>query len=164
MSVFTTPLQVRHHDDNTWTLVAPFSYDVGCEGSGETISVPAGFRTDFASVPRALWWLYNPTGRWGKAAVIHDWLYHNAGLPIVVGRNVYRQPRSVIYTRREADRIFLEGMRVLRVRWSARRTMYTAVRLGGRWPWEWHFARNTVARKVVERRGPSRLGGARETN
>ena len=38
------------------------------------ITVPAGHRTDFASIPRVLWPLLPPVGRTGKAAVIHDWL------------------------------------------------------------------------------------------
>jgi len=36
--------------------------------------VPAGYRTDFASIPRVVWSLLPPVGRSGKAAVIHDWL------------------------------------------------------------------------------------------
>jgi len=42
------------------------------------ITVPAGYRTDFASIPhpmtRLVWPLLPPVGRSGKAAVIHDWL------------------------------------------------------------------------------------------
>ena len=38
------------------------------------IKVPAGFITDGASVPRALWWLFPPTGRYFQAAVVHDYL------------------------------------------------------------------------------------------
>ncbi|MBK5931525.1 hypothetical protein CCR82_13610 [Halochromatium salexigens] len=37
-------------------------------------NVPAGHRTDFASIPRLLWPLLPPVGRSGKATVIHDWL------------------------------------------------------------------------------------------
>ena len=36
--------------------------------------VPPGFVTDGASVPRLLWWLFPPTGRYFKAAAVHDWL------------------------------------------------------------------------------------------
>jgi len=38
------------------------------------ITVPAGYRTDFASIPRLVWPLLPPVGRGGKAAIIHDWL------------------------------------------------------------------------------------------
>jgi Protein of unknown function (DUF1353) len=39
------------------------------------IVVPAGFVTDFASTPRALWSVIPPTGRYQLAAVVHDFLY-----------------------------------------------------------------------------------------
>lgn len=38
------------------------------------LEVPDGFVTDGASVPRALWWLFPPTGRYFLAAVVHDYL------------------------------------------------------------------------------------------
>jgi len=38
------------------------------------ITVLAGFVTDGASVPRMLWWLFPPVGRYFLAAVVHDYL------------------------------------------------------------------------------------------
>lgn len=35
--------------------------------------VPAGFKTNFGSIPRVFWWLMNPT-EW-NAYVLHDYLY-----------------------------------------------------------------------------------------
>jgi hypothetical protein len=32
-------------------VAEPFAFDIGFLGSGETITVPIGFRTDFASIP-----------------------------------------------------------------------------------------------------------------
>ena len=40
----------------------------------ETITVPKGFVTDLASVPRAMWWLIAPFDV-ARAAIIHDLLY-----------------------------------------------------------------------------------------
>lgn len=40
----------------------------------ETITVPTGFVTDLASVPRAMWWLIAPFDV-ARAAIIHDLLY-----------------------------------------------------------------------------------------
>ena len=37
-------------------------------------TVPTGYKTDFASVPRFFWRLYPPTGVYMHAAVLHDWL------------------------------------------------------------------------------------------
>jgi hypothetical protein len=66
-------------------------------------------------VPRLLWALFPPHGRWAKAAIIHDYLYANG-----IGSKAY------------ADRTFLEAMEVLGVAWTVRTLMYWAVRLGGR--------------------------------
>ena len=38
------------------------------------VQVPKGFVTDGASVPRFLWWLFPPVGRYFTSAVIHDYL------------------------------------------------------------------------------------------
>src|SRR5262245_46141191 len=43
------------------------------------VVVPAGFVTDFASTPRALWSVVPPTGRYQLAAVVHDFLYWDQG-------------------------------------------------------------------------------------
>ena len=40
----------------------------------ETITVPSGFVTDLASVPRAMWWLIAPFDV-ARSAIIHDLLY-----------------------------------------------------------------------------------------
>lgn len=45
--------------------------------SGDLIRIPAGYRSDFASVPRVLWWFIPPHGFSAEASVIHDYLYDN---------------------------------------------------------------------------------------
>ena len=40
----------------------------------ESITVPTGFVTDLASVPRAMWWLIAPFDV-ARAAIVHDILY-----------------------------------------------------------------------------------------
>lgn len=80
--------------------------------------MPAGTVTDLASVPRLLWVVFPPHGRYAKAAIVHDYLYANA-----------------IGTKSGADRIFLEAMGVLRVPTWRRRLIYGAVRLFGRGPY-----------------------------
>ncbi|WP_348919765.1 DUF1353 domain-containing protein, partial [Escherichia coli] len=56
-----------------------------------------------------------PQGPQGEAAIIHDWLYDNA-----------------LRTKKEADRIFLDAMKVLKVPAWRRSLMYFAVRLFGK--------------------------------
>lgn len=104
-------------DDRTWVINSHgFGYEVGHLGSGDLVSVPLGFMTDFASIPRAFRWWLGPWGRHGRAAVIHDYLY-------------WTQTR----TRREADFIFREAMCVHHVGWLSRWLMWAAVRSPGGW-------------------------------
>ena len=119
MSSFTSELDVRitqkKRDGRPLAeLLTAFTYEVGDLGSGDVITVPKGYVTDFASVPRALWAIEPPLGDAGKAAVLHDWLYETG-------------ERS----RAEADRIFLEAMQVLEVEWWKRRLIHRAVRMFG---------------------------------
>ena len=113
-SLIVTPLA----DGKTWITLSDFGYEVGSEGSGDTIDVQIGFYTDFASIPRVLWIILPKWGKYGNAAVIHDWVY-------------WDQSRS----RREADDIFLEAMGVLDVNHWKKYSIYWAVRIFGGFAW-----------------------------
>ena len=115
MSSFTTPADMRMLGDYRFELLTPFEYHVGGFPGIEVIRVPAGFVTDLASTPRILWWLIPPHGRYAKASIVHDYMYHRA-----------------IGTRSYADKVFLEGMKVLGVGKIRRTLMYWAVRVFGR--------------------------------
>lgn len=78
---------------------------------GLKIYVPVGFKTDFASVPRIFRSLIPSVGQFNGAAVIHDFLCESKQV-----------------SRKKADQIFLEAMKVLGVSWWKRRTMFTGVR------------------------------------
>lgn len=100
-----------------FTLLAPVLF------ADEGVTVPVGFRCDFASVPRALWFWLPPLGYYQAAALLHDWFYacHRAGM--------------FTPTRAEVDRMFLRQMRRDGVGWRTRWIMYLAVRLGGHGAW-----------------------------
>lgn len=117
MSSFTTRLAVEPLENGRdWELLQPFEYHVGEIDSGVLICVPTGFVTDFASSPRALWWICPPTGKYGKAAVIHDYLYRTPAYEC---------------TRKQADKIFVEAMAVLGVPRYRRSIMYRSLRMFG---------------------------------
>jgi hypothetical protein len=100
-------------DGNKWVVRKEFEYYIKEEG-GDSVCVPAGFVTDYASIPQVLWTLAPKWGKYGKAAIVHDYLYST-------------HEKS----RKEADDIFYDAMIVLGVpKWKAK-TMYRAVRWFG---------------------------------
>ena len=95
MGTYLTKLQTENIGGGRHRLTAPLIYQSDTLG---TIEVPAGFETDYASVPRLpfVYLLFGGVG--DEEAVLHDYLYtpphriHNG-----CGREV---------TRHEADRMF----------------------------------------------------------
>jgi len=127
MSRFTQSLIVSPlSDGRTWVLLKDFGYDVKEEGSGEVIDVPVGFKTDFASVPRIFWAILPRWGRYGNAAVIHDYCYWDQ-----------------TYSRKTSDRIFLEAMGVLGVPAIQKNILYGVVRWFGWGAWTWNRRKKT---------------------
>jgi hypothetical protein len=106
-------ITVRRFDPDTWTVVDPLIY----RGRRDTFTVPAGFRTDFATVPRVVVWLIPRFGRYTLAAVLHDWLV-TEGL------------RTGAVSSRDADGLFRRVMREQGVPTARRWLMWTGVRLG----------------------------------
>lgn len=122
MSSFTKPLVLEVLDlpikQKPFIVKEPFYFASDVLG-GIVIEVPAGYRTDFATIPRLFWRVLPPYGRYGKAAVIHDYLV---------------DARFPWCDNRKAAAVFLEGMAVLCVPRPVRTVMFWAVRLfGPRW-------------------------------
>jgi hypothetical protein len=109
-----------------WRLEADYTYHDG----PTVITVPAGFRFDLSSVPRALWSVIAPFELSIVAPLLHDFLYESGGRPPDVSID---PPRS--YTRAEVDRMFLEIMEKEDVARWRRRLAYSAVRAFGRGAW-----------------------------
>ena len=91
------------------------------------IRIPQDFKTDLLSAPRWLWSFtgLEQDGLYRAAAVVHDWLYFNAGT----------LPDGTKYTRADADDTLLEIMTRLEVSRFRRFIAWAAVRLfgGGHW-------------------------------
>jgi hypothetical protein len=134
MAGFLSPLELEYIDGEKWKLISPFDYFLGAPEGPEFVKIPAGFITDFASVPRILWNVLPPTGRYGKAAVVHDWLYQRRTVVrVATARGIPVLVREV--DRGEADHVLNEGMEVLGVGRFTRWTIYSGVRIGGWKPW-----------------------------
>ena len=140
-------------------LLEPLEYRVGGDDSAQIIVVPAGFVTDFASVPFGVRNLFPALGPWGRPAIIHDFLYRVRGetqrllfhlsadmsgeergayLDLWRARpdiNRHPEDRTSGYTRAEADAVFLEAMKVVGIPAWRRTVMYRAVRMGGGGGW-----------------------------
>lgn len=93
------------------------------------IVVPAGTVTDFASVPRLLWWWEPPHGRALCASIVHDHLYQLNGRPCSNGET---------HDRKSADRVFYEGLLRTGVPKVRAWPMYAALRLFGGFAWRKH--------------------------
>jgi hypothetical protein len=124
---------VRRLDDEFWAVELPLVY----RGRRDEFTVPAGFRTDFASVPRVAVWLIPRFGRYTPAAILHDWL---CTVGIATGQ----------VTSREADGLFRRIMRESGVPVLRRWLMWAGVRWGAltdrdRRPGWWASAPGVVA-------------------
>jgi len=119
VSSFTSSLIVKIHVKNPSEreIYAPFTY---ITNAGTAITVPVGFRTDFASIPSLLWAILPPLDHYGKAAVIHDYLYRTPALNC---------------TKAQADSILKEACECLKVKQWKIDALYYAVKYFGFHAW-----------------------------
>jgi hypothetical protein len=117
MSEFLTPLRTEYLSGPWFRLLEPLVYRSDLVDT--VLTVPKGFVTDFASVPRIpiAYWLFGSKAN--KAATVHDYLYRE-------GR----------YSRKTSDRVMLEAMQATGYNWLTRRVMYRCVRMGGMWAYK----------------------------
>ena len=104
-------------DGNNWFLVEDLDYEV--RDTGKIVTVPAGFVTDFASIPRPFWSILPTWGKYGPPAVVHDFLYWDQRC-----------------TREQADRIILVAMEESDVGFIRRFFIHRAVAWGGGFAWD----------------------------
>lgn len=117
MSSFTAPLILEalaseRRGLGEFRVFLPFVYDIGFLGSGNSVRVPIGFRTDLASIPWYARAFIPISGRVAKPALVHDYL-----LSIGDAR---------------ADDVFAEALRVAGVCRATAWLMVQAVRLRSR--------------------------------
>ena len=110
---FLTDLILKDIDGLKWTLAQEL---VWCSSDGNKIKVPAGFVTDLATMPIKI---LRASGDWNRAAVVHDYLYSNAGS----------------LTRKQVDLYFKEALADCHVGKVTSYVMYAAVRVYGIYRW-----------------------------
>jgi hypothetical protein len=101
------------------------------------IRVPAGFKSDGASVPRFLWDDVSPAidQRTIRAAIIHDWIYR-------------MHPEG--WTRKMADDLFYDFCRVDGLSWWRSQKAYWGVRMFGGYSWYESYARDREGKENAQ--------------
>ena len=126
------PLALQRFRDPIYVLVTPIGWRPnGADGKLQAVTVPRGFVTDFASIPKVFWSALPADGTLAYAAVIHDYMY-------------WAQSTD----RETADNIFREILLELKVSSSTVSILYNAVRFFGNSAW----VANTAAKKGGEKR------------
>lgn len=97
-----------------FTLNTPLCY----RGRDQVFIVPAGFDTDFATVPKFMTWLLPTYGVYTLAAILHDYFCTNLNLGTSIVRPV------------DADGIFRRIMQEQNVPFVRRWLLWTGVRWG----------------------------------
>jgi hypothetical protein len=153
MGQFIGELELRHstYEKGTvfWTLLSDLIY---ITDEKDIITVPAGFKTDLASIPRPLWALLPPFWKYSKASVIHDYLLAQNKLiedKLTVDRinmifkqgmkdlGVNKYQIAVIYF---AVQLWLKSKNKVLAAWSILTTIWTAIK-GTTFSW-WNVALN----------------------
>lgn len=130
------PVVVSNADDKRDMLVDGLSWQIGA--SNRFVRIPAGFVTDYASIPPGLRMLLPKRGRYSRAAVVHDYLYW-----------------SQICTRAQSDNILAIGMKESAVPGIKSWAIHTGVDLGGSSAWN-----GTRPRRAEAVSGSSLTSGA----
>ena len=123
MGTFNNKIMAEFNPPRKWVLGRDLSYDcpeltelelkalkgVGVKLKGSKITVPTGFVTDLASVPRAMWWLIAPFDV-ARAAIIHDLLYKS--IRQYRWKKKDKQDSELVKAAKIAsDKVFLLGMK-----------------------------------------------------
>ncbi len=156
MGQFNGLVIAEFHPPLKWVLTSPLSYTnkdidadilqhVGLDiksNNGGQVTVPKGFVTDLASVPRAVWWLISP---WdiARAAIVHDLLYKTirqhrwkrCKQDISTMKKVEKNMHDHKLAKKASDQVFLMAMLDAEPavpKWKIY-SAYWAVALFGRW-------------------------------
>ncbi len=133
------PLFLSRFADPIYFLTQPINWrpDPGQEDV-QAVTVPTGFVTDFASIPRIFWSLVKPDGNYAWAAVVHDYLYW-----------VQTTSKDV------ADKTMLYAMEDFGISALTKQSIYQAVHLFGQGAWNENASLKAKGEKRILKRYPT---------
>lgn len=102
------------------------------------VTVPVGFVTDFASIPRVFWSALPPDGTYTYAAILHDYLYWTQQV-----------------TRNDADLVLRHAMADFKVPSVTIETIYAGVRAGGGVAWRDNAALKASGERRILKKFPA---------
>jgi len=102
------------------------------------VTVPVGFVTDFASIPRIFWSVLPPDGKYTWAAIIHDYLYW-----------------TQVGSKATADSTLLYGMEDFGISTFVKTAIYEGVHLFGENAWQDNKRLKESGEKRILREFPS---------
>lgn len=113
--------------DGTWSLMADWRVSINTV----LLTVPMGFRTDGASIPRFLWRICGHPMEAPRLylAIIHDWLY-SGGVPSV--------------SRAYADAVFRDGLLIFGISRFRAYVEWVALRVCGGTHWQGKTRKETI--------------------
>lgn len=128
-----SPLHLGRFNEPIYYLLDPISWEPnGPQATNlKAVTVPKGFVSDLASIPRIFWSALRPDGTYAYAAIIHDYLYWTQTIP-----------------RESADEILKSSMEDFEVEPFTVQAIYRAVRVGGGSAW----SQNAKAKAGGQRR------------
>lgn len=124
-------LSLTRFRDEIYILNSEINWQPNTTSSLSRVTVPRGFVTDLASIPRVFFSLFRPDGTYAYAAILHDYLYWEQRI-----------------SRRDANKVFFQAMDDLRISPLQRRLLFDAVEYFGERSW----SENTALKRKGERR------------
>jgi hypothetical protein len=110
-------LALSTDEKKAFVVDRPYYVTAIYQGRAHNLTVPSGFLTDLASVPRVATIFIPQFGRHSPAAVFHDWCYEQAG---------------GYHSKDFADALFYSLLKRMGVGSVKAAAMYAAVKIGGR--------------------------------
>ncbi len=120
-AVFKQAPVVRPFYDEKWVLMEDLTFTATRKSDNKhfEITVPAGFVNDLASIPIGVNLIFNKTGRYSSAWILHDYLYW-----------------IQVCDRNTSDRLIKEALKAAGSWYPTRNSIKIGVMLFGWWAWD----------------------------